>query len=290
MKRCLSGLILLLSVSAGGMAQPVYAEPESTVLIYLDQSPGAVPWAHLWQSIAAREQRSVFYATNSASFSLRLAEGTWARVIVLSRYVSGEPAYAGPLREYAQLHPQDEVQIFTWHDHGETTTPGTAVVGTTAITGWRGNSTTTLYALTSSTPFQTPRPATESGLVLPTFSGIQVRSLATVGPYSETMDSGNLRAIGIQIEPCEDNCFNTWVSKTLACLTERTTQEQHCNVAHGPTSPNPDQQRWTTCMQEAAEDYSNCIGAAFHQYKRCIDFCKALTVPATTQPAPDPGG
>lgn len=260
---------------------------ESSFIIYYDRSPGSLPIAQLWQSIAASGNHQFVFCTSAEDFSSKLTGDPWMSVLVIERRSSGEPAFATALRAYATAHPGRAIRMYHWHDHGEQPENGIGVLGTTAVSIWHRGHTTTAYALAQNSNDQGVRAQTIQSLTFPGFVGVNSTPLVAVGGYTEVILEGAVQSIHAATNTqCELNAINQLITETQACQINYATHTQLCHDLFMPTDSNPgDPAAWIECLNEASEDYMNCLSATLHRYKRRIQYCDAQIVPA---PPPQP--
>jgi len=261
--------------------------PPANVLVFCDRTPGAFFWADTWQGVADQTGDRLTLTTSVEDLTTQLIAGPWSRVMVLARWAPGEPGYAATIRQYAEAHPKQRIEMFLWHDHGTQPDPNTAVLASTALVTWQfGRSTIgyTCVCLSSDNP-KAANAKTVPGLVFPNFQGLRTEPPMVIGPVSEGPE-GRVIIMAMTADPCADKCKKTYMKALTICNDDLGDDMGACEVLYGPDTENPDPEKFAACVSDATADHAHCFTAASNRYKRCIELCKTQPAPA---PAPVPG-
>jgi len=291
-----SGCIVIAVASACLGQQAVRQEPTkpaakpsppANVLVFCDRTPGALFWADTWQGVADQTGDRLTLTTSVEDFTTQLTAGPWSRVMVLARWAPGEPAYGSALRQYAEAHPKQRMEMFLWHDHGTQPDPKTAVLASTALVTWQVRTTVIGYSLVSSDVPKAAETKIMPGLVLPDFQNLRTEPPMVVGLVSEGPE-GRVIIMAMTADPCADRCKKTYMSALTRCTEDNGDDIGTCEVLYGPDAENPDPEKYNECLTEATKNFSSCRTAAGDRYKRCLELCKIHPAPAPA-PVPRPG-
>jgi hypothetical protein len=272
--KCASVLFLLACAVPYGQAAPA-------VLIYSDQSPGALPHAYVWQQVVESQSGTVKFVTESSEFVTNLDEGPWSEVIVVARYQDGDPAYGEALRTYAQGDPNIPIRIFWWNDKGTNPTSDTAVEATMSVFLWDHGMTTVCYVNAGpATDLEFRRTHCVPGLVFPDFDGIDIETPEVIARAPAELiqrystHTGALIAFMFLLGECLPGCANVYNNRLNLCDSDRESQVDDCHELYGPSEGDPgDPDQLATCIAEANTDHTNCVKAAVHRYNNCVKLC-----------------
>lgn len=143
-------LAVLRYLSGAGLALMLVgcaaATGQTQVLLYSDQSAGALLPSSAWRHALTGQGRAVVMKTDAAEFDAQIDQQQWQTVLVFARWTRDEPAYLAKLRALSTAFPTASVEMFLWHDGGCTISPQVCVSASTAITIWKHGFTSSLLS------------------------------------------------------------------------------------------------------------------------------------------------
>lgn len=274
-----AGLALLLVGCAAATGQ-------TQVLLYSDQSAGALLPSSAWRHALTGQGTTVVMKTDAAEFDAQIDQQQWQTVLVFARWTRDEPAYLAKLRAFSTAFPTASVEMFLWHDGGCTISPQVCVSASTAMTIWKHGFTSIKY--TNSTDGSSGGAngmRTFDGRVWPTWE--QITPSRPVGTILLPPEALEQRATFDLFQwfnarsECITNCYIRFDERVLECRDSRNQDESDCMRIHPP--PNND--KLVECLKQAADIFKNCLDAAQFRLDNCIALC-----PDTPKPNEVPGG
>lgn len=263
-------------------AAAVLADPPATetqMLLYCDQSGGAMLHLPVWQRLAVLEGSGHTTVTDANTFANHLDNSTWQSVTVLACYTATEPAYVASLRAYMQAHPETHTTLLLWHTNGVTPPPHTYVAATTACVLWSRGMTGIGYAM-DATPGggpggQASNPGNASvDYVWPDFADIVVGDWRPVRP-SPVLDGAIPSPGGTGYDDCAEQCLNDYLAeiKHARKLFERDLAQ--CEALHAPSEVTPgDPAAYAQCLRDVHHAAVERALAAVNAYLRCLELCE----------------
>ena len=278
--------ILSPSIAAEEPPPSAPQEPPSTsrgeVLLYSDNSPGAIVLAGVMLRILQSSDHSVTVKTAESDFLAALSTRQWKNVSVFTRFSSTAPRYASALRAY--VAGGGWAQIYTWRDDpNEPAAMGSVVLAPTAIHIWTRGSTVTRYALcgdsrdTELTPGYTLSAFEASEAFLPAFvlpgsEYVPCTAGVYVGPSSPRPPQTTQQAVSDLVQQLLD-AYNQLLEDIALCHEVYGGDEQA-----SPPIP-PDVEALEACLKAASREYSERVAAAVRRYRLMK---KRLTPPTPT--------
>lgn len=266
-------VIAALFCAAGALADPPATETQ--MLLYCDQSAGAMLYLTAWQGLAVTEGSGHTTVTNADTFANHLDNSTWQSVTVLACYTETEPAYVASLRAYMQSHPETRTTLLLWHTQGVTPPPHTYVVATTACVFWYLGMTGVGYAM-DATPggFDPNSGIAYVGYVWPDFTDIVVREWRVVRP-SPVFDGPVPSPGGTGYDDCIAQCENKLREQVTRCWNDLKDRVAQCEKLYGVSAiQGSDPIRYADCVRRKLEHAGNCLEGAAQQYDECVLVCE----------------
>ncbi len=245
------------------------------VLMYSDQSPGALPFYVLTKACADHQSEALTLTTTASAFEQKLAGATsWSAVIVAARFTPGDPPFIQALRDYAALHMETPIDFYYWHDNGTSPTADKAVLGTTAAVLWRSGRTTIGYAFAKSAP----ETASVSGLQLPVFENVTRVAPDVIARIADPQGMSTAQMIAaliavLQTDTCRAQCLLEWRNNRQICTDKFVRQEGQCTALYNTPPDHVNPEKYTECSNKAAEHRVNCNNSALTTYQNCVKLC-----------------
>lgn len=244
------------------------------VLLYTDNSPGALLLANGHMTAARRLGYDVYVRTSTQEFVDMLPTYHWNYVIVAAQYATDTPPYADSLRTY--VDGGGHAHIVRWRDDPSSPAPrDSAVLAPTAIQVWLNGATTTGYAECPDEKSAT----SSSGYSFSGFDGIRLGAISV-------LSNGTVCAISAGVyaaqpgpnppPPTSQSCLATFFGDIQAAVTKYDEDKQACLLAYAPdpnaSPPKPgNPEKLADCLKGASTDFINAITAAYRRYKVCLD-------------------
>lgn len=260
MKRCFVSMTICMALLATGVA---YGE----VLVYTDNSPGAIITANAMHHAARSQGYATIVTLDEAEFIALLPQRQWDSVLVVTRYESATPGYRDALAQYVDAGGW--AQIFTWKDDPNRTIQGPLLLGPTAIQVWTRGKTARTYTLCQTTRIVEPA---VNGYVLEDFTEVTGGTMqAVVEPTCVALVAGAYQSVSVLPENLTQ-ALAEFYEELDSAWHELEMHMQLCHDVYGgdphaqpPIEGDPD--GLATCVQEASDHYKNRVKKAQWRFK-----------------------
>ncbi len=250
------------------------------VLIYSDQSPGALPYMVGYQQAAQQAGEDVDLETEVSSFASKLSSQSWADVIVVARYAPGDPPYTAQLRDYANADLKRSVEMLFWNDNGTKPTADTAVAATTLYALWNHGSTSIAYMnQASGSGGAMVEGDIRPGYEFPSFDGVRVQNpevLVRAPEKQRGLPHGQLveEVVTLLSQPkCREKCLANYATRLGRCITQFCSDQNQCYALYGPEGAKPDAKDLTKCVKDLDSGHATCVASAGNADKNCLKLC-----------------
>ncbi|QOJ02107.1 MAG: hypothetical protein HRU71_00755 [Planctomycetia bacterium] len=257
------------------------------VLLYTDNSPGAVHLAFALREASLEAGCSTTTCITLVDFAARINQAAWARIIVVAAYPAEPPGYLADLRCVAEGGAL--VELYYWRPRSDDPVTGNEQVWATTLAAiWQAGQTTSVIMFESRETNRTD-PLVHPGYVVPEMSETVLAHAETVSPWEMPELVGgtasNPTATPRNVPGGSGECVQTLLDALQGAGAQFPDDTGKCNEAFGPhpndIPPRPgDPIQLVDCLAGAAGDYANLIKAALRRYKVCL----AIATP-TSQPA-----
>ena len=267
--------VVMIAVLCGAPSQTVQADdppaPAGRVLLYTDNTPGAMAWAHahLWGAHAGNYDVQV--VTNHAAFIAALPTHGWKFVVVAEKHAEGNPSYATALGNY--VDSGGWAILHRWKkDPHDSPQAGQVVLAPTASHVWSHGATSWVYISTKLddrlVSGATPGYTTKS------FNDVEIDSFSPMNTSAmAALQAGLLTAAAA--DPPAASCAEQLREDLAAAADVFITRTARCIEAYGappgPNGGNGNPEKLGKCLAATAEIVKNRVTEAMENYRLCLD-------------------
>lgn len=270
---CMASLIAAACTlsSRTSRSDPPPPHPEGYVLIYTDNTPGALLWAYGYLWAVNANNHEVQVVTSVSSFENTLPQRNWSLVVVAEKHTEGVVAYSTELASY--VDGGGWAHIFRWKEpSGDPPLQHQILLAPTALHVWRHGHTAWAY-------FRTTLDAdhdsgSSAGYITKSFNGVQVEAAVTLGANGMEPLAAGVIAAGTQEQPPQ-SCKEKFKKATEDAWKNYNESIADCDTVYGPSPPgtvpfdpgNPE--KLVDCYNIFADFLDHDLKRAAERYRLC---------------------
>ncbi|MCB9853681.1 MAG: hypothetical protein H6819_11340 [Phycisphaerales bacterium] len=282
MGRQFATMVIVMVLGWAGASRAADPLPGTEVLVYTDNSPGAIVWAVPYVQASISAGYAVEVVTSENIFREAIPAKPWAVVVVADVHSETAPSYSSELVEYVEGGGM--AILNRWRTAGAPTPgPNQIVVAPTAIHVWTKGQTAWSYYGTKLDEEKSA--GTSIGYETKTFVNIDVMpSVVVTAPTMTPLVPG----LAVAAAAADDNnvgCEEQFTLDLQAAFNACTADIEKCNRAYAPrphSNPpfegNPD--KLAKCIINATKHFATESARAAERYLVCKDIEKAENPPS----------
>lgn len=279
MKRHFPAVVLVVVLTCIGAARAAAPLLGTDVLIYTDNSPGAIVWAAPYVQATNAIGYHVEIVTSESDFREKIPTKSWACIVVADAHTESVPTYSSELVGYVETGGMAILNRWRTADAG-TPGPGQIVVAPTAIHVWTKGQTAWSYFGTKLDEEKSA--GTSIGYEAKSFVDIDVMPSVIVTAPSMTPLVPGLAAAAVASNDDNVSCEQQLVLDVQAAFNACTADVANCNLAYAPrphdvppVEGNPE--KLAKCIVNATKHFATESARATERYLVCKDIEKAQT-------------
>lgn len=267
-------LVMACSANRHALGQnPPPPTPSGHVLLYTDNSPGAIVWAyaHLWA--AHRQNFDVHVVTSTSAFESALPSKAWNHVIVAEKHSEGAPAYTPELSTFVDANGW--AMIHRWKEDAESPPAANQVVSApTASYVWANGDTAWSYYKCRLELEKAS--GISSGYITKSFNGVGMENASVVHPTGMPILEQGVVLASASIGPPPETCEERMWKAAENAEKEWARRKGECSKAYLPNPsavpPYPgDPVKFKKCVTDALKAFNQDIEDAVNDYFVCED-------------------
>jgi len=273
----MAGLLTVVAVACS-LNRPAHSEdpppePAGHVLLYTDNTPGAVVWAHADLWAANGQGYEVQIVTNVEAFKSAIPSRNWRYVIVAEKHVEGAPTYSSELAAY--VDSGGWAFIHRWREDPANPPPSNQIVNAPGVSHiWLNGFTVWGYYLSK---LDSERAAgSSSGYATKSFDNVEVHASSVVFPLGMVALEPSVQSGAAMATPEPATCEGALKEQRRLITADFIIRSERCDSTYGPdpagNPPNPgNPQKHETCMLNAANAMRDMVRIAVEDYFVCVD-------------------